>query len=91
MSTPMHRFHVPTHELLDALAHDIAERGIDHPLLGERLGAVLLAGRGLVDGEVVTAIVGDPSAPAVARERAFGRLAELLTRPRSAQRRPIAA
>jgi hypothetical protein len=82
-----------TSGFLAALAGDIAELGIRHESIAARLAAAVEAGRRHTGAAVLVALVADPQAPAVARERAFGRLAALLAKPRPATppRQPVAA
>lgn len=61
---------------LRRLAHRIAERGIDQ--VADEVRPVVEAGRRSGIREIAD-IVADPAAPAVARERAFGKLAWRLT------------
>lgn len=69
---------------LDRAAHDIAEDGIDaHPAMVDHL--VRVARRHGLSPTLAT-VLADPTAPAVARERAFGRLAATLAAATSAPR-----
>lgn len=76
---------------IDALANQIAERGIDAGVSSGRLDAFVRAARNAGASSTLVALVADPAEPAVARERAFGLLAVAIAADRSSPRRSVAA
>lgn len=76
---------------INALAAQIAERGIDAGVSSGRLDAFVRAARCAGASSTLVALVADPAAPAVARERAFGLLAVAIAADRSSPRRRAAA
>ena len=76
---------------LPVLATLIAEHGIEAVAASGRLDAVVRAARRAGAFATLVALVADDTAPAVARERAFGRLAEQLTALRASPRSLVAA
>lgn len=76
---------------IDALAAQIAERGIDAGVSSGRLDAFVRAARCAGASSTLVALVADPAEPAVARERAFGLLAVAIAADRSSPRRSVAA
>lgn len=76
---------------LDVLATLIADHGIEAVAASGRLDAVVRAARRAGAFATLAALVADETAPAVARERAFGRLASQLTVVRSSPRPAVAA
>jgi hypothetical protein len=87
----------PSHNVFDlnrdlgVLAALIAEDGIEAVAASGRLDPVVRAGRRAGAFATLVALVADDRAPAVARERAFGRLASHLTALRSTARPRVAA
>ena len=79
------------HRDLGVLAELIAEQGIEAVAASGRLDVVVQAARRAGAFATLVALVADETAPAVARERAFGRLATQLTALRSAARPAVAA
>jgi hypothetical protein len=79
------------HRDLPVLASLIAERGIEAVAASGRLDAVVRAARRAGAFATLAAIVANDTAPAVARERAFGRLAAQLVALRSVARPAVAA
>lgn len=65
---------------LDRVAETVADRGVDavDPSLVDRVATRALA---LGASPTIVAVVLDPTEPAVARVRAFGRLAMIVSRP----------
>ncbi|HWM21104.1 MAG TPA: hypothetical protein VNO51_15540 [Ilumatobacteraceae bacterium] len=76
---------------LGVLAELIAEHGIEAVASSGRLDAVVRAARRAGAFARLVALVVDETAPAVARERAFGRLASQLATLRSASHPAVAA
>ena len=76
---------------LDVLATLIAEHGIEAVARSGRLDAVVRAARRAGAFATLVAVVADEDAPAVARERAFGRLATQLTGLRTSTQPAVAA
>ncbi len=76
---------------LDVLATLIAEHGIEAVARSGRLDSVVRAARRAGAFATLVAVVADENAPAVARERAFGRLATQLTALRSSTQPAVAA
>ena len=76
---------------LDVLATLIAEHGIEAVARSGRLDPVVRAARRAGAFATLVALVADENAPAVARERAFGRLATQLTALRSSPLPAVAA
>jgi hypothetical protein len=76
---------------LGTLATLIAEHGIEAVARSGRLDVVVRAARRAGAFATLVALVADDTAPAVARERAFGHLASQLTALRSASRPAVAA
>lgn len=76
---------------LGVLATLIAEHGIEVVAASGRLEGVVRAARRAGAFATLSALVADDTAPAVARERAFGRLASQLTALRPSARRSVAA
>ena len=76
---------------LGVLATLIAEHGIEAVAATGRLDVVVRAAQRAGAYATLVAIVADETAPAVARERAFGRLASQLTTLRSSTRPLVAA
>ena len=76
---------------LGALATLIAEHGIAEVARTGRLDPVVRAARRSGAFATLVALVADDNAPAVARERAFGRLATQLSALRSAAPPAVAA
>jgi len=76
---------------INALAARIAECGIAAAAADGRLDAVVDAARHAGASATLVALIADPAAPAVARERAFGLLAVELAADRSSPRRLTAA
>ena len=92
----MHRFtasdtNADTSLDINALAVQIAERGIDAGVSHGRLDAFVRAARCAGASSTLVALVADPAEPAVARERAFGLLAVAIAADRSSPRRSVAA
>ncbi len=92
----MHRFtasdtNADTSLDINALAVQIAERGIDAGVSNGRLDAFVRAARRAGASSTLVALVADPAEPAVARERAFGLLAVAIAADRSSLRRSVAA
>ena len=76
---------------LGVLATLIAEHGIEAVARSGRLDPVVRAARRSGAFATLVALVADENAPAVARERAFGRLATQLTALRSSTQPAVAA
>jgi len=76
---------------LGALAALIAEHGIEAVARSGRLDSVIRAARRSGAFATLVAVVADDNAPAVARERAFGRLATQLTALRTSTQPAVAA
>jgi hypothetical protein len=76
---------------LGVLANLIAEHGIEGVASTGRLDPVVRAARRAGAFATLVALVVDENAPAVARERAFGRLATQLTALRSSTLPAVAA
>jgi hypothetical protein len=76
---------------LGALATLIAEHGIEAVARSGRLDSVVRAARRSGAFATLVAVVADDNAPAVARERAFGRLASQLTALRTSTQPAVAA
>ena len=76
---------------LGALATLIAEHGIEAVARSGRLDSVVRAARRSGAFATLVAVVADDNAPAVARERAFGRLASQLTALRTSTQAAVAA
>ena len=79
------------HRDLDMLAELIAEQGIEAVAASGRLDVVVHAARRSGAFATLVAVVADETAPAVARERAFGHLASQLVALRSVPRPAVAA
>jgi len=76
---------------LGVLATLIAEHGIEAVARSGRLDSVIRAARRSGAFATLVAVVADENAPAVARERAFGRLATQLTALRTSTQPAVAA
>jgi len=76
---------------LGVLAQLIADHGIEAVASSGRLDVVVRAARRAGAFATLVSLVADEKAPAVARERAFGRLASQLVALRSASRPAVAA
>jgi hypothetical protein len=79
------------HRDLGVLATLIADHGIEEVARSGRLDPVVRAARRAGAFATLVALVVDENAPAVARERAFGRLATQLTALRSSTLPAVAA
>jgi hypothetical protein len=76
---------------LNTLATLIAENGIEAVAATGRLDGVVRAARRAGAFATLVAVVADATAPAVARERAFGHLASQLTALRASTQPAVAA
>ncbi len=81
---------IPTTQRLDQVAWTIDQRGIN-AIPAAALRELGFLARSAGGSQVLSDVLMDTSAPAVARQRAYGRIASLLAEPVEPTRAPCAA
>ena len=81
---------IPTTQRLDQVAWTIDQRGINS-IPAAALRELGFLARSAGGSQILSDVLSDPAAPAVARQRAFGRIASLLADPAPTKCAPCAA